>query len=74
VGTNPTFDGHDRRVESYVIEGPSSGGNLELYDKLVRVELVRRLRSMDVFDTVDALVAQMHEDVADTRSVLADLE
>ena len=26
------------------------------------------------FDTVDALVAQMHEDVADTRSVLADLD
>jgi riboflavin kinase/FMN adenylyltransferase len=74
VGTNPTFDGHDRRVESYVIDRPSSGGSLELYDRLVRVELVRRLRSMDVFDTVDALVAQMHEDVADTRSVLAELE
>jgi riboflavin kinase/FMN adenylyltransferase len=74
VGTNPTFDGHDRRVESYVIDLPSSGETLDLYDKLVRVELVRRLRSMDVFDTVDALVAQMHEDVADTRSVLAELE
>ena len=74
VGTNPTFDGHDRRVESYVIDRPASGGSLDLYDTLVRVELVRRLRSMDVFDTVDALVAQMHEDVADTRSVLAELE
>ena len=73
VGTNPTFDGRDRRVESYVIEGPSAGGSLDLYDQLVRVEFVRRLRGMDVFDTVDALVAQMHEDVADTRSVLADL-
>jgi len=74
VGTNPTFDGRDRRVESYVIDRPSSGATLDLYGRLVRVELVRRLRSMDVFDTVDALVAQMHEDVADTRSVLADLE
>ena len=74
VGTNPTFDGRDRRVESYVIDRPSSGASLDLYGRLVRVELVRRLRSMDVFDTVDALVAQMHEDVADTRSVLADLE
>lgn len=73
VGTNPTFDGQDRRVESYVIDRPSGGASLELYDTLVRVEFVRRLRSMDVFDTVDALVAQMHEDVADTRSVLADL-
>ena len=74
IGSNPTFDGRDRRMESYVIDRPSSGDTLDLYDKLVRVELVRRLRSMDVFDTVDALVAQMHEDVADTRSVLAELE
>ena len=74
IGTNPTFDGRDRRVESYVIDRPSSGGNFDLYDELVRIELVRRLRSMDVFDTVDALVAQMHEDVADTRSVLAEVE
>jgi hypothetical protein len=27
---------------------------------------------MDAFDTVDALVAQMHEDVADARSALAE--
>lgn len=74
VGTNPTFDGRDRRVESYAIDHPSAEGGLDLYDRLVRVEFARRLRSMDVFDTVDALVAQMHEDVADTRSVLADLD
>ncbi len=73
VGTNPTFDGHDRRVESYVIDRPADGGSLDLYGRTIRVEFVRRLRGMDVFDTVDALVAQMHEDVADTRSVLADL-
>ncbi len=74
VGTNPTFDGRDRRVESYAIDRPADGGTLELYGKLVRVEFVRRLRGMDVFDTVDALVAQMHEDVADTRSVLAETD
>ena len=72
VGTNPTFDGRDRRVESYAIDRPADGAPLELYGKLVRVELVRRLRSMDAFDTVDALVAQMHEDVADARAVLAE--
>lgn len=74
IGTNPTFDGRDRRVESYIIDRPSDHSPLDLYDRLIRVELVRRLRGMDVFDTVDALVAQMHEDVADTRSVLAELE
>jgi riboflavin kinase/FMN adenylyltransferase len=72
VGTNPTFDGRDRRVESYVIERPADGSPLDLYDRTIRVEFVRRLRGMDVFDTVEALVAQMHEDVADTRAVLAE--
>ncbi|MGH3457170.1 bifunctional riboflavin kinase/FAD synthetase [Aeromicrobium sp.] len=72
VGTNPTFGGRDRRVESYIIDRPAEGG-LDLYGKQIRVELVRWLRGMDVFDTVDALVAQMHEDVADTRTVLAEL-
>ncbi|MGI9084063.1 MAG: bifunctional riboflavin kinase/FAD synthetase [Aeromicrobium sp.] len=74
VGTSPTFDGSDRRVESYVIDRSAASGTLELYGKLIRIELVRWLRGMDVFDTVDALVAQMHEDVADTRAVLAELE
>jgi riboflavin kinase/FMN adenylyltransferase len=74
VGTNPTFGEHERRVESYIIEGPRAGGTLDLYGRLIRVELVQRLRSMDEFDTVDALVAQMHEDVADARSVLAGLD
>jgi riboflavin kinase/FMN adenylyltransferase len=74
VGANPTFDGHERRVESYVIDRPADGQALELYGQIIRVEFVRRLRSMDAFDTVDALVAQMHEDVADARSVLAEVD
>lgn len=74
VGTNPTFGGLDRRVESYIIDRPAAGGTLDLYGRLIRVELVRRLRGMDVFDTVDALVAQMHEDVADTRTVLSEVD
>ncbi len=72
VGANPTFDGRDRRIESYIFERPAAAGALELYGRRIRVELIRRLRSMDAFDTVDALVAQMHEDVADARAVLSD--
>lgn len=72
VGSNPTFDGTERRVESYVIDQPQHG-SLDLYGRTIRVELVRRLRGMEAFDTVDALVAQMHDDVNDTRAVLAEL-
>lgn len=74
VGSNPTFNGTDRRVESYVIDQPSAGGSLDLYGRGIRVELVQQLRGMEAFDSVDALVAQMHDDVNDTRTVLAELE
>jgi riboflavin kinase/FMN adenylyltransferase len=67
VGTNPTFDGTERRVESYLID---IADGLDLYDHDVRVEFVQRLRGMENFDTVDALVAQMHDDVADARDLL----
>jgi riboflavin kinase/FMN adenylyltransferase len=74
VGSNPTFHGQQRRVESYVIDRSVADGSLDLYGRQIRVEFVSRLRGMDAFDTVEALVAQMHEDVADTRAVLADLD
>jgi riboflavin kinase / FMN adenylyltransferase len=74
VGSNPTFDGQERRVESYVIDRSVADGSLDLYGRQIRVEFVSRLRGMDVFDTVEALVAQMHEDVSDTRAVLAEVD
>jgi len=68
VGTNPTFDGHrERRVESYVLDRD----DLELYDVEVEVEFVERLRGMVRFDSVEELVAQMKDDVARSRELLA---
>jgi riboflavin kinase/FMN adenylyltransferase len=68
VGTNPTFDGVERRVEAYVID---EGHELELYDEHVRVEFVQRLRGMSRFDGIEPLIAQMTRDVADARARLA---
>jgi riboflavin kinase/FMN adenylyltransferase len=67
VGTNPTFDGVQRRVEAYVID---QGHELELYDEHVIVEFAERLRGMERFDNVEALVAQMAIDVTETRTRL----
>jgi riboflavin kinase/FMN adenylyltransferase len=67
VGTNPTFDGETRRVEAYVID---EGHELELYDEHVVVEFAHRLRGMERYDGVDALVAQMARDVEHTRDAL----
>lgn len=68
VGSNPTFGGVERRVESYLFDMP---GGIDLYDREVRVEFIERLRGMEAFDTVEALVAQMHEDVAEAREILS---
>ncbi len=66
VGTNPTFDGEERRVESFVIDRKG----LELYGKEVIVEFVQRLRPTVKFDSLDALIDQMNLDVDKARLIL----
>jgi riboflavin kinase / FMN adenylyltransferase len=65
VGTNPTFDGTERRVEAYVLDA-----ELDLYDEPVAVEFVARLRRMVRFDGTDPLVEAMARDVEATRTAL----
>jgi riboflavin kinase/FMN adenylyltransferase len=68
VGTNPTFQGaRARRVESFVLDRE----DLELYGVEVEVSFVDRLRGMVTFDSVESLVAQMGDDVARAREILA---
>jgi riboflavin kinase / FMN adenylyltransferase len=67
VGTNPTFDGRERTVEAYALDR----NDLDLYGAHVAVDFAARLRPTLRFDTVDELVEQMHEDVAETRRLLA---
>ena len=68
VGTNPTFAGiRTRRVEAYVLDRD----DLDLYGQRVAVDFVARLRGMEAFDDVGALVARMRADVEATRAALA---
>ncbi len=66
IGTNPTFDGTQRRVEGYVLDRT----DLELYGERISYEFVRRLRPTLRFDGMDPLIVQMHEDVAQCRQEL----
>lgn len=66
VGTNPTFEGSQRRVEAYVLDRT----DLDLYGEEVVLEFVERLRPTLRFDSVDALVVRMAEDVHGVREVL----
>ncbi|MBV9291368.1 MAG: bifunctional riboflavin kinase/FAD synthetase [Frankiales bacterium] len=65
VGTNPTFDGTERRVEAYALDV-----DLDLYGEHVAVEFTTWLRGMVRFDSVDELVSQMRQDVDDVRRIV----
>lgn len=67
VGTNPTFDTHDRRtVEAYVLDRD----DLDLYDERVMVEFVDHIRPTLKFDSIEALLAAMADDVERCHQVL----
>lgn len=65
IGTNPTFFGKERRVEAYVLDFDG-----DLYGERVGLDFVARLRETRRYDSVEPLLAQIREDVAQTREVL----
>lgn len=66
IGTQPTFDGTRRRVETHLLDFDG-----DLYGAVVRIELLQQLRAERKFEGVDALVAQIERDVAQTRAFFA---
>jgi riboflavin kinase / FMN adenylyltransferase len=67
VGTNPTFGDGDRTVEAYALDRD----DLDLYGARAAIEFAARLRGTERFDSVDALVDQMREDVIQARALTA---
>jgi riboflavin kinase/FMN adenylyltransferase len=67
VGSNPTFmpgGGGSVSVEAYLLDFDG-----DLYGRRLRLELLHRLRDEKRFDSIDALVAQIHDDVARVRAL-----
>lgn len=70
LGRNPTFvDGGSYVLEVHVLDWDG-----DLYDQRVRTTFVARLRDELKFDSVDALVDQIHRDIADARARIAEHE
>ena len=67
LGRRPTFyaDAGLRLLEAYVLDFDG-----DLYDQPARVRFHRHLRRQERFDSVDALIAQMGRDVAETRRLV----
>jgi riboflavin kinase / FMN adenylyltransferase len=66
VGVRPTFGDGARLIEAYILDFEG-----DLYGQVVSVEFAHWLRLEAKFGSVEALVAQMEEDVARTRELTA---
>jgi riboflavin kinase/FMN adenylyltransferase len=69
VGRRPTF--YEPGTASVLVEAYLLDFDGDLYGEHSRVSFVDRLRGDQKFDTVDALIAQMHQDVANAAKVLS---
>jgi riboflavin kinase/FMN adenylyltransferase len=65
LGTRPTVGGTVPLLEAHVFEFDG-----DLYGREIEVEFVARLRDELKFDSVDAMVVQMHRDADEARAVL----
>ncbi len=65
IGTNPTFNGRERRVEAYLLDFDG-----DLYGERLAVDFVRRLREQRRYDGIGPLIDQIEKDVAETRTSL----
>lgn len=65
VGVRPTFAGQELTVEAHLLDFEG-----ELYSQVLALDFIARLRDERVYSTLNALVAQLHKDVAQTRAVL----
>jgi len=63
IGTNPHYGGTERRIEPYLLDFDG-----DLYGRRLVVELWTRLRDEEVFESEQALVAQIARDVEATRA------
>ena len=66
VGTRPTFNGTKPLLEVHIFDFDE-----DIYGKYIHVDFIARLRSEEKYDDVDDLVAQMHRDADNARSILA---
>ena len=65
IGTNPHYGGTERRIEPYLLDFDG-----DLYGKRLVVELWARLRDEEVFESEEALIAQIARDVDATRATV----
>ncbi|MBN1344344.1 MAG: bifunctional riboflavin kinase/FAD synthetase [Phycisphaerae bacterium] len=64
IGRNPTFGEGHLTVEAHLLDFDE-----DIYDRTVKVSLLRHIRDQQRFDSPDALVRQMGKDIQQVREV-----
>lgn len=64
IGNNPTFEGCNRRLEVHIEDFSQ-----DIYDRLLEVQFLQKIREEEKFASVEALVHQMHKDRAAARKI-----
>ncbi|MGM9936713.1 MAG: bifunctional riboflavin kinase/FAD synthetase [Candidatus Ornithomonoglobus sp.] len=65
VGNNPTFGADKVTIESHILDFDE-----DIYNELVRVEFIKRLRGDKKFDSIEALANQIKSDAETARKEL----
>ena len=66
IGHRPTLNnGKDLSIEVNILHFSE-----DIYHKEMRIEFVKYLRPEEKYDTIDALIAQMHKDREETAKIL----
>ena len=66
IGVRPTVSGHDLTIEAHLLD--FSG---DLYDQEMSLEFIAYIRPEQKFAGLDALKAQIAQDVRDIRAILS---
>jgi len=66
VGTRPTFNGVKPLLEVHLFDF-----DRDIYGAYIHIDFISRLRSEIKYDDIEELVAQMHRDADNARSILA---
>jgi riboflavin kinase/FMN adenylyltransferase len=65
IGVRPTFQtGRGELIEAYILDFDG-----DLYGRELRLDFLQRLRGERRFESAEALIEQMHSDVASTREI-----
>ncbi len=66
IGFNPTVDGSKRSIEIHFFDF-----NKDLYDKRVQVEILKRLRDEERFESIEALRKQLQIDMENSKKLIS---